>query len=313
MTSERAAPTWRELARAQEGLLSRRQLTMLGVDRHHVRAQVDAERWVARSSMVLSTTTGPPTRAQMRWVGVLHAGPRALVADLSAAEVHGLQRWHRDDTTVIIPDDLVLDSQVDGVVYRRTRRHLPSMRSALSLPTMKLEPAVLHFAAYQRSPRTAQGVMAAVVQQGLTTPAALQEWIRRMKPLHKAPLLRTCLEEIAGGAGSLAEVDLARLCRTFGLAAPTRQARRRGSDGRLRYTDAEWRLSDGRTLVLEIDGGFHMEVEHWEEDIARERSLLAADRQAVRCTARELREDAARLAADLIRLGVPPRVVQRGA
>ena len=56
-----------------------------------------------------------------------------------------------------------------------------------------------------------------------------------------------------------------------------------------------------------------MEVEHWEDDIARERSLLTADRQAVRCTARELREDAACLAADLIRLGVPPRVVQRGA
>lgn len=48
-------------------------------------------------------------------------------------------------------------------------------------------------------------------------------------------------------------------------------------------------------------------------DIVRERSLLSADRQAVRCTARELREDAARLAADLRRLGVPPRVVQRGA
>lgn len=313
MTSERSAPTWREVARAQEGLICRRQLAELGVDRHRVRAQLNAERWVARSSMVLSTTTGAPTRTQMRWLGVLHAGPRALLADLSAAEVHGLQRWHRDEVTVLIPEDLVMDEPVEGIVYRRTRRHLPSMRSALTLPAMKLEPAVLHFAAYQRSGRTAQGVLAAVVQQGLTSPTALQEWIRRMKPLHKAPLLRACLTEIAGGAGSLAEVDLARLCRTHGLAPPVRQTRRRGSDGRIRYTDAEWRLHDGRTLVLEIDGGFHMEVEHWEDDIVRERSLLSADRQAVRCTARELREDAARLAADLRRLGVPPRVVQRGA
>mgnify|MGYP006879611752 FL=1 len=313
MTSARSAPSWREVARAQEGLICRRQLAELGVDRHRVRAQLNAERWVARSSMVLSTTTGAPTRAQMRWLGVLHAGPRALLADLSAAELHGLERWHRDEVTVLIPEELVMDEPVEDVAYRRTRRHLPSMRGALALPTMKLEPAVLHFAAYQRSDRTAQGVLAAVVQQGLTTPTALQEWIRRMKPLHKAPLLRACLTEIAGGAGSLAEGDLARLCRTYGLAPPARQTRRRGSDGRARYTDAEWRLLDGRTLVLEIDGGFHMEGEHWVGDVARERSLLSGDRQAARCTARELREDGARLAADLRRLGVPPRVVQRGA
>lgn len=304
---------WRTLARAQEGLLCRRQLAELGVDRHHVRAQLRAERWVARSSMVVSTTTGPVTREQLRWLGVLHAGPRALLADLSAAEVHGLQRWHRDEVTVVVPDDLVLGEPVDGVVYRRTRRRLSTMRSATLLPCMALEPAVLHFAAYQRSDRTAQGLLAAVVQQGLTSPQSLVEWIAHMKPLHKAPLLRRCLGDIVHGAGSLAEMDLGRLCRDHGLAPPARQTRRRGSDARLRYTDAEWPLPDGRTLVLEIDGGFHLYAEHWEDDMARERSLVSPDRVVVRCTSRELREDGHRLAADLRRIGVSPRAVQRGA
>ena len=60
-------------------------------------------------------------------------------------------------------------------------------------------------------------------------------------------------------------------------------------------------------------GTFHLEVDHWEEDIARERSLVSAVRVVIRCTARELRDDPDRLAADLRRLGVPPRAPQRVA
>ena len=51
--------------------------------------------------------------------------------------------------------------------------------------------------------------------------------------------------------------------------------RRRDSAGRLRFTDAEWRLVYGRLVVLEVDGGFHMDVEHWSDDIEREREVVA--------------------------------------
>lgn len=73
----------------------------------------------------------------------------------------------------------------------------------------------------------------------------------------------------------------------------------------MRFTDCEWRLADGRTLVLEPDGGFHMEVEHWEDDISRQRALTATDRVIVRCTSPEMRDEPQRVAADLRRLGVP--------
>ena len=98
-----------------------------------------------------------------------------------------------------------------------------------------------------------------------------------------------------------------RMCRRFGLALPDRQVKRRDSTGRLRFTDCEWRLPDGRTLVLEVDGGFHMDAEHWEDDIARQRGLTATDRLVIRCTSRELRDEPERVARDLRLLGFRQR------
>jgi hypothetical protein len=172
-------------------------------------------------------------------------------------------------------------------------------------PRCRLEPAILLFAAADRSRRTAQGVLAAAVQQRQTTPARLLAWLERLSPLHKAPLLRQALVEMAGGAQSLAEIEVKRLCRSHGLQVPDRQVARRDAEGRLRYTDCEWRLAGGRTLVLEVDGAFHMDAEQWEDDIARQRALTAPDRLVVRCTAREVRDEPDRVARDLVLLGVP--------
>jgi len=299
-------PPWQGLAAQQAGLISRRQLNQLGIDRFRVRNQIAAGRWVERSATVIGTTTGPLSREQLMWLGALHAGPSSLIGDLTAAEVAGLKNWHRDAITVLVPQGLVLDEPPEGIQIARTRRPLNPMRDpGCDLPTCRIEPAILHFAAYQRNRRTAQGVIAAAVQQQLTDPERLALWVERMKPLRWAPMFRAVLGDIAGGSQSLAEVDVLRLCRSHGLREPDRQTRRRDASGRLRYTDCEWRLADGRVLALEIDGAFHMDVEHWEDDIARQRALSDPRRLVVRCTAREVREEPARLAADLRRLGVP--------
>lgn len=294
------------MAAGQAGLITRAQLAACGVDRWAVSHRIATERWRAHTATVIATTTGEPTRQQLMWIGVLHAGAPALLGGLSAAECLGLTRWHRDEITVLVPYANDVQTDPPGVRYVRTRRSLPSLRVAgRALPTCRLEPAILLFAAADRSRRTAQAVLAAAVQQQLTTPALLGVWLDRLRPLHKAPLLRATLAEMAGGAQSLAEIDIARLCRMFRLAPPLRQVRRRDTTGRLRFTDCEWRLPDGRTLILEVDGGFHMEVEHWEDDLARQRALSATDRVMVRCTARELRDEPERIARDLRLLGVP--------
>jgi hypothetical protein len=133
----------------------------------------------------------------------------------------------------------------------------------------------------------------------------MARWLEDLAPLRRSAMLRQVLAEIAGGAQSVAEIDMKRLCRAFGLVPPVRQVKRRDSEGRIRFTDCEWRLPDGRTLVLEIDGAFHMDVESWEDDLARQRALSGRDRIIVRCTSREMRDGQERLARDLAALGVP--------
>ena len=297
--------SWSELAAAQAGVLSWRQLRELEVTRGLVRSKVSSGRWARRTEEVFTTTTGPLSPEQRLWVAVLHCGPDAVIGGLTAAGLHGLRNWERDDVTVIVSNDDSFEP-VAGFTTFRTRRRLGLLRHPSPLPTCALEPAVLLWAAHERSTRSAMGLLAAVVQQRLSTPETLASWVELLKPLRRAPAIRELLNDLAGGSQSLAEVDVMRMCRESGLRAPDRQVPRRDSSGALRFTDCEWELPDGRTLVLEVDGSFHLEVQHYENDVRRQRRLTTPTRVVVRCTSQELRREPWVVAADLRALGVPP-------
>ena len=111
----------------------------------------------------------------------------------------------------------------------------------------------------------------------------------------------------------MAELDVARVCRRFGLPSPRRQTGRRDASGRRRFTDCEWVLPDGTVLVLEVDGGFHMEVEHWEDDIVREPDLVATGAIVLRCTDRELSDVPEKVVASLRAVGVGESSASPGA
>lgn len=287
-------------------MLSQRQLTELAVSRSAVRRHLRVGRWAQRTSHVFSITTGPLSLDQRLWMSVLHAGPTALVGGLSAGAVHGLRNWHRDEITVLVDDELSFDP-VHGVRFFRSRRPLAAWRSPRILPVCRLEPAILLFAAYEPHRRTGLGAVAAVCQQRLTVVDELRCWAEQMQPLRRARQLRALFDDLDGGAQSLAEVDLRRLCRRFGIALPVSQRARRDRSGKRRYTDAEWLLPDGRTLVLEVDGGFHDDVMQAAADRRRQRQLSTPDRMVISCTAYELRYHPEDVASDLVALGVPLR------
>jgi hypothetical protein len=295
---------WRALAEAQAGMLAQRQLNRLQVSRSAVRRHLRVGRWSQRTSHVFSVTTGPLSFDQRLWMSVLHAGPTALVGGLIAAAVHGLRNWDRDDITVLVDDELSFDP-VPGIRFFRSRRPSQDWRSPRPLPVSRVEPAILLFAAYEPSLGTGLGAVMATCQQRLTTVHRLRPWADAMRPLRRARHLRSLFSDLEGGAQSLAEVDLRSMCRTFGICLPSSRRRRRDRAGTMRWTDAEWRLSDGRILVLEVDGGFHDDVLQASADRRRQRKLSASDRLVLSCSAYELRHHPEDVASDLIALGVP--------
>lgn len=270
--------------------------------RHHVRIG----RWARRSSQVLTTTTGPLSEEQRLWVAVLHAGGDSLIGGLSCAAAHGMKNWHRRNVTVLVNNPQSLEP-LSGVEFFRTRRDLSTLSAPTPLPLCRLEPAVLLFSGYEFNQRTAHGALAAVVQQRLTTPARLRSALSTMAPLRRAGELRVLLDDLEGGAQSLAEVDVRKACREHGVAAPIAQTKRKDRSGRTRYTDCEWRLPDGRVIVLEVDGSFHDDVLEASEHRARNRKLTTTSRLVVQCSAYEIRHEPWEVMEDLIALGVPRR------
>lgn len=296
--------TWRDLAREQAGLLSRRQLRALGVTPGEVRHHVKVGRWAIRSREVVSTTTGPLSNEQRMWMGVLHGGPTAMIGGLTAAGHHGMKNWPREDITVLVANRMSFEP-LAGFRFFRTRRDFKLLVCPGELPVAKIEPAVLLFAAYEPRVRTALAAVTATVQQRLTTAADLREWSLVLAPLRRGRQVRQLLDDVEGGAHSMAEVDLRKRCREYGLQPPRSQKVRYDSRGRRRYTDAEWSLPGGEVLVLEVDGAFHDDVEQATAHRRRNRRLSRPGRIVIQCSAWEVRHEPWELMADLVSLGVP--------
>lgn len=301
------------LLERQDGMVARRQLRPLGIGWDAVDSRVAAGRWAIRTPRVISAFTGDLTTTQRQWLAVLHAGPRSMLAGLSAAGHHGLAGWVRDEIAVMVQGELSLE-RVEGVRFVRSRRPLELLVSPRpGIPAMRLEPAVLLWAAYDAELRPGIGALGATVQQRLTTAARLLEWVELLRPLRRAKPIVAALNDIAGGAHSVAELDVARMCRRFGMPLPDRQTPRQERSGRQRWTDCEWVLPDGSTLVLEVDGSFHLEVVAWGDDIRRSRALTSRERTVVRCTAYELRHEPLAVATDLVALGLPGQLPSTAA
>ena len=291
-------------ARRQDGLVTREQLSAAGITRSYVRAQVSGRRWRRVTARVIATFTGALTADQYARAAALNAGRHAVLGGIDALRFHGLSRWDDEHVAVYIPA-WSSSPKFTGARYIRTKLELPTLSTArYGQPMLKVEPAALLWASRTPHHNSARGLLAACVQQRLTTPKDLSNLLQDLGPIPRAPFLREQLAELSGGAQSGAEMDVRRYCKAFDLVLPARQVRRRDATGRVRYTDCEWCTIDGRSVVLEVDGAFHMEVSHWEDDIARQRALTATSVALVRCTTRELRELDPALASDLVRMGV---------
>lgn len=294
------------LLRRQHGVATRAQLRGLGVTPTHVTSQVAARRWRSLTSDLVVLHTGPLGREAQLWSAVLDAEPPVAVGSWTGLAEHGLVGWDRPGLHVVVPRG-ARTRRLPGVVVHESRRFCPEdVVTVRGLPVFRVERCAVDAAAWQRSGRTAVGLLAAVVQQRLGTPAQLGEQLDRVGKVRHRRLMQLSLDDIEGGADALSEIDFVRLCRARGLPEPARQARRRDARGRWRYLDAEWLLAGGRRLVVEIDGVGHMEATRWYDDLMRDAELLPDERTVrLRFPAAAVRAEPGRVGDVLVRYLVP--------
>lgn len=295
------------LVEAQSGVLARRQLKDAGWSDRQISHEVDFERWQRPTPGVLVVNTGVLAEVQRHWIGLLHAGPGAVLSHLTAARSAGLT-WIGGDTIHVLTPKGDLVERLGGYFFHQTRRPYERwVKPVDGPPRLPLEHAALLAAERDGNVRRAIGLLAACVQQGLTTAPRLDLTIPLIRKLRHGRTFKLVLADIGGGAHSFAEINVARLCHQAGLVAPTRQVVRVDKQGRRRYLDCVWELADGRVVVLEVDGSFHADVGNWWRDMKRERGVVVRGDTVLRCSTVELRLEAADILDDLRRIGVPTR------
>ncbi len=283
--SEFVAP----LADQQAQTATRAQLHAAGLSESFIDAQLHARRWQAWGPLVIVMHNGPLTRVQLLWAAILHVGPRGCLAARTALEPHGFRGFDDNRVHVVHPRATSVVEMPDLVVHE-SRRLVPSdITQRRGLRTMEGARAAIDLAAWQPSPRFACAVLAAVVQQRISTGRLLSATLVTVGRVRHARHMRMAVQDIVQGSQTLGELDLVRYCQRHRIEPPNRQRIRRDSRGRKRYLDAEWDCSDGSVVVLEVDGLHHVDAENWVEDMRRERAFVRPGRRVLRCANVEIR------------------------
>ncbi len=277
-------------------------LRALGFTRHEVAAQLAACRWQRHGSAIV-LHNGPLTRAEVIAAALINAGPRSVLTSFTAAEVLGLKGWDRPAVHVLVPSR----SHVRSILGVPIRTHYvgdwSSVRVGRDSSVQVLPQAVVRAASSFAGPRPGCGLLAATIQQRLTTVASLR-WALEVavRTRHRAAFV-AAVEDIGQGAQALSEIDFRRLCRRFGLPAPDQQTVRVEPSGRRRYLDATWRRADGRLVVVEVDGAHHLHAGQWEADQHRQNEIAVGGAIVLRFSSVVVRQDPSHV-ADQIRRAI---------
>lgn len=105
-----------------------------------------------------------------------------------------------------------------------------------------------------------------------------------MKRDKRRMLVNAVLLDLLGGAQSLGELDFARECRRRGLPEPSRQAIRKGRNGRY-YLDVYW---EQWGVVVEIDGLQHARAQNVVQDALRQNDITLGDCRVLRLSAQDV-------------------------
>jgi len=258
----------REIAEPQGQVVSRRQIYECGLTRWHVRGQVRAGRWATIGDQAVCLHRGDPSVEGLRWAAVIQGGPRAHLDGASALLASGLQRFTEERIRVSVPRGARI-RRTGLFDIRQTRRWSAGDVVTTGVPRSGSAVAAVRGALWAASDRQASLLVTMAVQQRLASAQAIGIELLRIRRDRRRRLLHAVVLDLLDGAGSLGELDVARLLRRRGLPRPDRQVLRR--DGHRRYyLDLYWKRWK---LVVEIDGIQHAWAENIVDDALRQNAL----------------------------------------
>ena len=274
-----SVPGLTQLSDLQDAVCSRDQLRALGVGSDDIAHQVAARRWASLGPIVVVLHRGPLSDRARRIGALLHCGADATLAAWTALDVLGLRGWERAATHVVVARGLApppVPLQLRPLKLHESRRHHEDdVTTRGGIRVHRAERAAIDSGAWSDTSRASCGLLAAVVQQRLTTTDLLLALLDTVGAVKRRRLMHHVLQDIAGGSQALSEIDFLRFCRKRGLPEPVRQVVRVDSQGRRRYLDIEWRLPGGRRVWVEIDGIGHMDAARWYDDLLRTAEIQA--------------------------------------
>lgn len=253
--------------------MTRRQLVDGGCTDDRIRAQVDADRWRQLTPTLFVLHNGPLTLDQQWWAATLAVGP---LAGRSALQAWGLTGWEPDRVEVVVRrgERPVLPEGVPVLVHESRRFEAAHVHPVRQPRRLGVARSAVDAAAWTDQPRSACGLLAAVVQQGKAPARHLLAELAQAGAVRHRRLLRRVLHDIEGGAQALSEIDLASVCRRYGLLVPERQVVRLDSAGKRRYLDARVSAPNGRSVLVEVDGALHLVASTYWADMFRLNEIL---------------------------------------
>lgn len=257
------------LASQQAGVIARRDLYAAGITRGEVRANVRARRWQLAGRHTVITHCGPLTDEARHWSAVVEGGPRALVDGESSLILAGLTGYEAKKIRVSVPRGARIRHRNRSIDIRQTRRLSPEDRAEGGVPRTRNAIAAIRAALWAVTLRQAELLLTMTVQQKLATVAELASEMLRIRRDRRRTHIHGLLIELAGGVGSLGELDVVRGCRERGLPEPDKQVLRRTPDGTY-YLDLRW---GDWGVVVEVDGVQHAWAQNAVADAIRHNTI----------------------------------------
>ncbi|QBX54540.1 hypothetical protein EXE58_03010 [Nocardioides seonyuensis] len=261
--------TAHELGEKQAGVVTRAQLSRAGLSPAAIAANITANRWRPLGVHSIVLHCGPLDERAKHWSAVLEAGPRAYVDGASSLVLGGLKHFDATPLRVTVPRGARVRHRGASVDIRQTRRWNEDDIDREDVPRSRTPVAAVRAALWARSDRQADLVLTMTVQQKLATPGEIAAALLAVRRDRRRTRIDSLLLDLAGGVGSLGELDVLRGCRERGLPEPDLQALRRTS-ARTYYLDFRWSWF---RVCLEVDGIQHGWVQNAIADALRHNTI----------------------------------------